>query len=184
MRAVLILTSLLLSGCGPLDALCAERIGDGLGGGTGVISVDGVGTSAQSGFAWVDDTSPTALHRPTFSFDFGRLGAIEPAVFCEGADWARLTATSKPVPIASAACAVDLGKRGTDHIAPQLERGTITTNSKLDDHGDGTVDVTVDLPTTSFTVGVYTGTVAMTALRGTATFASEGCPSNNGNGFQ
>jgi hypothetical protein len=183
MRSGPILTAVLLTGCGPFGSLCAERTSNGLGGGTGVISVDALGTSDQSGFGWIDDASPAIDHRPSFSFDFGRLGTIEPAVFCDGADWAKLTATSNPVPIAGAACAVDLGKGATDHIAARLESGTITTDSKLDDHGDGTVTVTLDVPTTTFTVGVHTGTVTMTHLRGTATFASEGCPSNNGNGF-
>jgi hypothetical protein len=166
------LTAGLLTGCLNVCAHGAALSGQ-LDAGRGSISLDGSHLFEPREFAWSGGWTPTSTpHSAAFAFLFTSSSGEQSNVSCDP-DWPTLA--SGPMAVVTAGCVVT-----ADQASSQpLTEGTITATPVLDSSGNGTVTITLALPSQSFGIpdANHVGVISATSLTGTATFGDVSCPS-------
>jgi len=163
------------------------------GGGTGTVTTSYATSGLQpTGFNWADSSPVIGGETFELTFDAGDPNVVSAQIWCRAATWAALKG-SQPVPLDTLSCelSVVLPADAGMPISHDFDvtSGTVTATSTLDKNGNGTLVLTIDIPSTTFPAHAddagTQGTIAVdvTGMQGTATFGDYGqCGSGSGSG--
>jgi len=185
-----VLFFLVATGCNP--PCHGVALTNQLDGGTGTITSAYANADLHaSAFSWTD-WSPAAGGQ-TFTVAFDGDPSVSVSLGCSSAKWAALDGP-QPVPLSSLSCTVTIVEGIHSDAEPifhdfDVTSGTLTAAPELDANGNGTLGLTLDIPTTTLSENAndaaMMGSVAvtLTGLHGTTTFGdSGGCGSGCGGG--
>jgi hypothetical protein len=164
----LVVAALIVTGCG--GQVChGTFLSNTTDGGTATLA-NTTRSLAQPTFLWTETGSPAAQNHASFQFQYDNAdGSYAGSIDCPSLTWSTVSGPTQPVALVSLGCEVDI-----DADVATITSGTMTVQSTLDAHGNGTITIQIDIPKTTF--GDIQ--VEVVAMKASATFGDQQCGSS------